>query len=130
MFLKEVPGRKCSFKDGLDLIPGLKSNIAAPVTSNNNIDGLDKCIISMFGERDELENKELQIHDDYTNIPEGRADSNSNANGSDTTINSDTVDKISLGNAFEQSRKKMIEMKIPMVRERKQKRKLRSRTFF
>ena len=121
MFLKEVPGRKCSFKDGFDLIPGLRSNITVPVTPNNNIDGLDECIISMFGESDELENTELQIHDDYNNIPEGRADSNSNANGSDTTINRNTVDKVSLGNVFEQGRKKMIEMKIPMVRERKQK---------
>ena len=130
MFLQEVPGRKCSFKDSIDLIPGLKSNITAPVCPKTNIDGLDECIISMFGESEELENTELQIHDHYTNIPEGRMDSNINTNGSEITINRDTVDKVSLGNVFEQDRQKMIEMKIPMVRERKQKRKLRSRAFF
>ena len=131
MFLKEVPGRKCCYKDGVNSIPGLKSNITAPVTTNANIDGLDECITSMFGESDELENTELEIHDDYTNIPDGRADGSSNANRSTgTTINRDTVDKISLGNVFEQGREKMIKMKIPMVRERKQKRKLRSRAFF
>ena len=98
--------RRHRVKDGFDLIPGLRSNITVPVTPNNNIDGLDECIISMFGESDELENTELQIHDDYTNIPEGRADSNSNANGSDTTINRNTVDKVSLGNVFERGRKR------------------------
>lgn len=74
----------------------------------------------MFGDSDELENMELEIHDDFTNIPEGIADNNTNNNGSDTTINCDDVDKCALGDVFKQGRLKIIEMKIPMVRERKQ----------
>ena len=41
-----------------------------------------------------------------------------------------TVNKISLDNVFKQGRLKMIEMKIPEVRARKQNRKLRSCAFF
>ena len=72
MFKNEVHGRHCSYKDGLDLIPTLESKIIIPVSTNNNLDRSDECIISMFGESDELENTELEIHNDYTNIPEGR----------------------------------------------------------
>ena len=43
---------------------------------------------------------------------------------------SSSVPKISLGNVFILGRQKMIEMKIPLVRERKQNRILRSRAFF
>ena len=75
-------------------------------------------------------NTKLEIHDDYTNIPEGMADNNVDNNGSELTINRDAVDKIALGDVFKKGRLKMIEIKIPMVRERKQKRKLRSRDFF
>ena len=70
MFKDEVHGRKCSYKDGLDLIPTLKCKITNPVSTDDNLDGLDECIISMFGESDELENTVIEIHDDYTNIPE------------------------------------------------------------
>ena len=69
------------------------------------------------------------MHNDYTNIPECNANNNSNINGSKVTINCDVIDKIALGDVFKQARMKMIEMKIPMVRERKKKRKLRSRAF-
>ena len=119
MFEKEIQGKKCSYKDGVDLIQGLKSKISIPVNTDNNYYGLNECIISMFGESDKLENTELEIHNNYTNIPVSNTYTNKNRNGLDVSINRDTVDKIALGDVFKQGRHKMIEMKIPMARERK-----------
>ena len=109
---------------------GLKSKIIIPVNTNNNYNGLDDCIISMFGDSDELENTELEIHDGYTHIPEDMADNNANNNGSEATITRDAVNKMSSGDVFKQSRLRMIEMKIPMVRERKKKTKVKIESFF
>lgn len=120
IFEKEVEDRKCCYKDGIDMKQGMKSKLPIPVNTNNNYDGLDKYIISMFGESDEQENTELEIHGDYKNIPESSADTNPNKNDSEASINYDTVDKTILGDVFKQGRRKMIEMKIPMVKERKQ----------
>ena len=105
-------------------------------------DVLDDCIIQIFGEEEELENTEITIHDDHTNIPaqEERDDENDNANMSGT--NDDNVNategrntpsfvpKISLGNVFLLGRQIMIEIKIPLVREKKKARINRPRAFF
>ena len=130
MFNGEVRGQKCSYKDGVELISGLKSKLNVVVSTHNNNGALDDCIISIFGDSEEFKETVIEIHDDYTNIPEGNTDNNSNINVSEAMINRDVVDKIALGDVFKQARMKMIEVKIHMVRERKQKRKLRSRTFF
>jgi hypothetical protein len=88
----------------------------------------------MFGETDELENTELIIHDDYTCIPDALPEQDIMAEQADNTCQNNSTSasvlKISLNNVFTQGRAKMIEMKIPEVRLRKQSRILRSRVFF
>ena len=73
----------------------------------------------MFGEGDELENTDISIHDDYTNIPDLEDKNNNDGNATEVKITSASVPKISLGNVFLIGCKKMIEMKIPLVRKRK-----------
>ena len=69
MFNKEVPNRICISKDGFALIKRLKTKLVSNDTSDKN-DGLDECIIEMFGEGEESENTDITIHDDYNNIPD------------------------------------------------------------
>lgn len=102
-------------------------------------DALDDCIIQMFGEEEELENTDISIPDDYTNIPDqevtdddnsnatkGRTDEdNNNVTGGRST--STSVPKISLGNVFVLGRQKMI--KISLVREKRKARINRSHFF-
>lgn len=90
-------------------------------------DGLDNCIGEMFREREEAENTNIPIHDDYMNIPDSEdqhiAGSNNNSNitnASDPRSTSSPVPKAPLGNVFILGRTKIIEMKIQHVREKKQ----------
>ena len=75
---------------------------------------------------------EITIHDDYTNIPaqEERDDEIDTGNATEGSSTLSSVPKISLGNVFILGRQKMIEMKIPLVREKKKARISRSRAFF
>ena len=125
MFNEELVNRACIPKDGFALIKTLKTKLVSNETVDRN-DALDECIIEMFGEGDELENTDISIHDDYTNIPDRddqpdeQNNDNSNVfNSTEVTSTSSSVPKISLGNVFILGRKKMIEMKISLVRERK-----------
>ena len=136
MFNEEVPNRACVTKDGYAIIKTLKIKLVSNDT-NEKIDGLDNCIGEMFNEREEAENTILTIHDDYTNIPDSDGQNEVGDNNNSNTTNateprstSSSVTKTSLGNVFILGRTKMIEMKIPLVRERKQNRILRSRAFF
>ena len=133
MFKEEIPKRECITKDGYELIKTLKKKLVFNVVVEQN-DALDDCIIQMFGEEEELENTEISIHDDYTNIPD-QEDNNEelicdNSNENIEKCTSSCVPKISIGNVFLLGRQKMIEMKIPHVRERKKSRISRSRAFF
>ena len=151
MFKDEISGRKCCPKDANEIIINLTTTLVKESIPKDT-DALHDCITSMFGETEELENTELCIHDDYTGIPDANTDAtNTDATNTDATnvdettesidtsntshneYNSGTkrtVTQISLENVFIQGRKKMIEMKIPEVRLRKQSRILRSRAFF
>ena len=84
----------------------------------------------MFGEGEELENTVISIYDDYTNITNEEEQNEDNGNVAEVRSISSSVPKISLGNVFLLGCKKMIEIKIPLVRERKQNRSNRSRSFF
>ena len=136
MFKDEISGRKCCPKDANELIMNLKTTLVKDSIPKET-DALSDCITSMFGETEELENTELCIHDDYTGIPDANTDATTQSIDTSNTSNTEynngtkrTVTQISLENVFIQGRKKMIEMKIPEVRLRKQSRILRSRAFF
>ena len=135
MFNEEVSNRACIPKDGFDIIRTLKTKLVSSEILDKN-DALDECIIEMFGEGEELENTDITIHDDYTNIPDSddqipdSDDQPDEQGATEARSTSSSVPKISLGNVFILGRQKMIEMKIPLVRERKQNRILRSRAFF
>lgn len=106
------------------MIQGLKYEITIPGNTNNNYTRLDECIILVFGESNELDNTEIEIHDNYINIREISADTNQiemDRIGSGVSSNCGTVDKIALREIFKQGRLKMTEIKMPMPRERKQK---------
>ena len=86
--------------------------------------------MEMFNETEELENAVLEIHDDYTSIPDNdNAEKNTDNNNGVPNLSGEVM-KLALGNVFLQGRSKMIEIKIPQVRERKQNRILRSKAFF
>ena len=53
-----------------------------------------------------------------------------NTTNSTTTIGNGSVSKLGLSNIFDQGRAKLVEMKVPLVRERKQNRMKRSQAFF
>lgn len=76
----------------------------------------------MFGEEEELVNTDISIHDSYTNIPYQEEQKEDNGNDIEVRNTSSSVPKISLGNVFLLGRRKMIEMKIPLVRKRKENR--------
>ena len=136
MFKEEISGRKCCPKDANELILKLETTLVKESIPKET-DALDDCIMDMFGESEDLENTELSIHDDYTGIPDAntdaateRTDTRNTSNNESNNSTKGTVIQISLENVFTQGRKKMIEMKIPEVRLRKQSRILRSRAFF
>ena len=136
MFNEEVPNRACITKEGFAIIKTVKTKLVSNDTDEKK-NGLDNCIEDMFGEGKEAENTNITIHDDYTNIPgtedqhEAGGNNNSNVrNATDPGSTSSSVPNISSGNVFILGRTKMIEMKIPLVRERKQNRIHRSRAFF
>ena len=131
MFKENIPKRACLSKDGFHLIKCLKTKLESNEVVVEN-DALDECINEIFGEEEELENTEITIHDDYTNIPaqEERDDEIDTGNATEGSITLSSVPKISLGNVFILGREKMIEMRIPIVREKKKARISRSRAFF
>ena len=96
-------------------------------------DSLNECIIDMFGDGEdgeELENTVISIYDDCTNITNEEEQNEDNGNEAEVRSTSSSVPEISLGNVFLLGRKETIELKIPLVRERKQNRSNRSRSFF
>ena len=140
MFKEEVTGRKCFPKDGNEIIKTLVTTLVDDRVSKET-DALDDCIMDMFGEIEELQNTKLTIHDDYTVIPDivtplpdvaitiAQPDVTTEQidkdNSEQDNSTKETVIKISLDNVFKQGRAKMIEMKIPEVRARKQNKILR-----
>ena len=68
------------------------------------------------------------IHDDYNYNIREPLDTNETPNSANTS--GTTLSALSLDNIFVQRKAKMIESKIPKVRERKQDRMLRSQAFF
>ena len=129
MFKEEITKKVCLRKDGFEVIKQLQTSITLPDTASKN-DALDDVITEMFNETEELENTVLEIHDDYTSIPDSENLDQNIANTNGVTNLVGEVPTLALGNVFLQGRTKMIEMKIPEVRERKQNRILRSRAFF
>ena len=137
MYIQYIAKLYCAKKvtNTNNIIRTLTTKLVSSETLDKN-DGLDECIIEMFGEGEELENTDIRIHDDYTNIPDSddqipdSDDQPDERGATEARSTSSSVPKISLGNVFILGRQKMIEMKMPLVRERKQNRKLRSRAFF
>ena len=132
MFRYNVPGRKCKKQDGDAII----AELAVPLkkdTTTTETDALETCINDMFGDSNELENTELEIHDDYTGIPDTQVDGpavvHSDTNDNDNDNDNDTVMKIALGNIFEKGREKMVKANMADVRLRKKNRMIRSRQF-
>ena len=129
MFKREIPKRAYIPKDGYELIKKFKTKMVCDEVVEQN-DSLDECIIEMFGDGEELQNTVISIYDDYTNITDEEEQNEDNGNAAEVRSTSSSVPKISLGNVFLLGRKNLIEMKIPLVRERKQNRSNRSRAFF
>ena len=117
MFKEEKPNWQYYAQDGIDLIEGLNTKLLKN-NSVNESNALDKCITDMFGEFYEIENIDLEIHDDYTNISDADQDTVVTFNNPDTrSARGVVVNKHSLGNVFGQRREKMIELKILDERE-------------
>ena len=105
-------------------------------TKEKSRDELEECITNMFpnsadndGSDDVNDGETVQvIYDDYSCSTRDLMDTNVNSNNKDTS--GSTVTELSLGNIFTLGNEKMIEMKIPSVRERKQDRMLLFQAFF
>ena len=136
MFESEIDHRECLVVDGYNTIKELKCTLKR-ATQEEKLDELETCITSMFGGIDmdcdlNISNNSddvIQvINDDYTyNLRDASEASGTNLN---SVSSSSTVSKLGCGNIFVLGKEKMIESKIPAVRERKQDRMLRSRAFF
>ena len=129
MFKDYISNRVCLRKDGYEMIKGLKTSISLPTVQPNN-DALDNIIMEMFNETEELENTVLEIHDDYTGIPDNEITEQNTERSSDVTNISGAVSILSISNVFLQGRSKMTKMKIPQVRIRKQNRIQIAQAFF
>lgn len=139
MFNVEIDNRECLVIDGYTLIKELKCKLKR-ATKEKPPDELEECITNMFpnsadntadndGSDDVIDGETVQvIYDDYNSFTRDPIDTNVNSNNSNTS--GATVTELSLGNIFNLGNEKMIEMKIPSVRERKQDRMLRSQAFF
>ena len=134
LFKDKVSGRKCTSKDIINHVPTLKTTLSSDDFVVKNTDTLDNCAKFTFGETDELENSGLTMYDDYVRAVTTTLEQDIVAEQSDNACHDNSASgsalKISLDNLFAQDREKMIEMKIPEVRLRKQSRVLRSRAFF
>ena len=141
MFNTEVQNRLCFVADGYSTIKKLKVKLKIATKEKQN-DELEECINSIFtntkdceGDDDEEEESILNndeeaievIHDDYNNTT-----TNSVEDGTTNMIprSNVTVTKLGLSNIFDQGTAKLVDMKIPLVRERKQNRMKRSQAFF
>ena len=141
MFNTEVQNCLCLVADGYSTIKKLKVKLKIATKEKQN-DKLEECINSIFtntkdceGDDDEEEENILNndeeaievIHDDYNNTT-----TNSTEDGTTNMIplSNITVNKLGLSNIFNQGTAKLVDMKIPLVRERKQNGMKRSHAFF
>ena len=99
MFKDEVPKRVCLRKDGFELIKQLKTSISL-VDSQPNNDALDNIIMEMFNETEKLENTVLEIHNNYTDIPDNSITEQNHDRTSDVTNTSGSVIRLALENVF------------------------------
>ena len=141
MFNIEIENRECVVVDGYNIIKQLKCKLKRSVKESKQ-DELEECITSIFGKlncdinsdtnvlSDEIMDGETVqvIHDDYNYNIREPLDTNESPNSTNTS--DAKVSALGLGNIFVLGNAKMIESKIPEVRERKQDRMLRSRAFF
>ena len=144
MFKNDVSNRKYFVVDGYNMIKELKTKLKQPGKVKMS-DELEECINSMFKRSDTVNIEENdvmndvandgetveRIHDDY-NFNSTNIIDNSGQRGNSTATNNPqtVVNKLGLGNIFHLGHAKMVEMKIPQVRERKQNRMKRSQDFF
>lgn len=128
MFMYNIPGRKCKKRDGDKIIAELTVSLKKDEAPKET-DGLESVINDMFDDCTELENTRLEIHDDYTGIPDAPVDEAEGTNPNSTHNNNCTVPKISLANVFEQGREEMLKANMAEVRVRKKNRIERSRQF-
>ena len=91
---------------------------------------MDEYVMDIFGKICEIENTDFKIHDDYTKITYIDRETVVTFNSPDTrSPRGAVVNKRSLGNIFVQGREKMVELKIPLMRERRYNGKLQSRAY-
>ena len=157
MFQHDVPKRQCLVIDGYRAIKRLKTKLKAPFRENVT-DDLEQCINTMFSNNgfidDDVDNSEdngniddnnnedglaidsevvEMMHDDYNynnmNMANGEIEGAPVVRNNTVKITA-IVNPLGLCNIFECGRSKMVEMKIPEVRERKQNRMKRSEAFF
>ena len=149
MFNKEISNRVCFISDGYNAIKQLKVELKRN-KKQSKPDELENCINSIFSKtvetEAEVDDNEVDdgetvevIHDDYTYITQQNEQDTTNSTtnstinnttNSTTTIGNGSVSKLGLSNIFDQGRAKLVEMKVPLVRERKQNRMKRSQAFF
>lgn len=135
MFHIEITNRDCLVVDGYNAIKLLKYKLKISI-KEKQFDELEECITNIFGTIDENDTIEdgndaetvEVINDDYGySLPQTDY-------VEDTPISSEirggSVNKLGLSNIFNLGHEKLVEMKIPAVRERKQNRMLRSQAFF
>ena len=143
IFNVEIDNRECLVIDGYNIIKELTCKLKRAAKESTQ-DELEACITSIFGSinidcdtnsadndgSDDVNGSETVqvIYDDYSYSIQESMDTNINSNNKDTS--GSTVTGLALGNIFTLGNKKMIKMKIPSVRERKQDRMLRSQAFF
>ena len=143
IFKHKVSDRECLVVDVFNIIKELKIDLRRPIEVTKQ-DDLEEFITNIFHhgniidieyEDDEEANNSERvevIHDDYNLINPTILDdiSGDSRNTTNNSSSSETVSKLGLRNIFEQGHKKLVDMKIPAVRERKQNRMKHSQDFF
>ena len=107
-------------------------------TKEKPVEGLEKCITNIFRKKTTNNNDTVEEGNDAKTVKVMNNDYGSSLPSTgeteETPISSEirggSVSELGLSDIFNRGRQKLVEMKIPAVRERKQSRMLRSEDFF
>ena len=80
----------------MELIANLKTKLSQTGNMNKN-DALDDCMMAIYGDSDELENIELELYDNYTNILNMETDTTIPSNNNKVRSICDSVNKTYVG---------------------------------
>ena len=137
MFHIEIPDRECLVVDGYNVIKLLKCKLKQ-TAKENPVDELEECITNIFDNKTNNNNNTAEEGNDTEAVEVMNDDYGYSLPSTGVTeetpimseIGGGSVSELGLSDIFNQGHQKLVEMKIPAVRERKQNRILRSEAFF